>query len=123
MSPNRSVTSFGFWGSPQITVEAGKSYRVRAIVASTAVDPDETLTFRLRANQTGNQRGWVQVVVSTNGEAPSAGDDKTYELLINPRIDSGTDTIVLSFDMLSFDPFEDRSSWVYLENIALEEIP
>jgi hypothetical protein len=92
-------------------------------VASSAAVPDETLTFRLRANQTGNQRGWVQVVVSTNGEAPSAAGDKTYELLINPILDSGTDTIVLSFDMLSFDPFEDRSSWVYLESMVLEEVP
>jgi hypothetical protein len=121
LSPNRSVTSFGFWVSPPITIEAGKTYRARATVSSTAVDPDETLTFRLRANQTGKQRGWVSVVVSTNGEAPSAAETKTYNLKIDPLLDSGNDTIVLSFDMLSFDPLEDRSSWVYLENITLEE--
>jgi hypothetical protein len=123
LSPNGSVTSFGFWVSPPITVEAGKNYRARATVASSAADSDKTLTFRLRANQTGNQRGWVQVVVSTDGSAPSTAGAKTYELLINPLIDSGTDTIVLSFDMLSFDPFEDLNSWVYLENITLVEIP
>jgi hypothetical protein len=123
LAPNGSVTSFGFWVSPPITVEAGKNYRARATVASSAADPDKTLTFRLRANQTSNQQGWVRVVVSSNGEAPSWVEAKTYDLLINPLIDSGTDTIVLSFDMLSFDSFEDLNSWVYLESIALEEIP
>lgn len=121
ISPQGSAYCFGFWDSPPIQLETGKEYRVRWRISSSVNDPDRTLEFRLRANQQSNWRCWTTGVMSLGSAAPSSTNPKTYDLGIIPQ-GTTTDTVRLSFDLIGFRPEDDLSSWIYLEDVTLQEI-
>jgi hypothetical protein len=120
MSPQGSAYCFAFWDSPLIEVEAGKEYRAEFRVSSSVTDPDTSLEFRLRANQQSNGRYWTTGVMSLGGVAPYAGSPKSYELVVVPQTNT-TDTLRLSFDLIGFRPEDDIYSWIYLEDVTLQE--
>ncbi|MCD6385043.1 hypothetical protein J7M23_04620, partial [Candidatus Sumerlaeota bacterium] len=60
---------------------------------------------------------------SNNQQAPSSTEWKTYDLFFNPDVTGSSDNqVIFSFDILSFDPADDTSSWLYLENVIVEEV-
>jgi len=62
-------------------------------------------------------------VNSNLSQAPSVASTKTYNVFFDPTVTGTDDNLaVLSFDILSFAPEDDTSSWIYLENVVLEEI-
>jgi hypothetical protein len=121
ISPAGSANCFSYWYSPEIIVEKGNAYRARWKVSSSLSDSDQALDFRLRANQLGNWRFWTTGVVSLNDAAPTT-QTKTYDLILLPEMESATDKIVLSFDLMSFDPANDLQSWLYLDEVRLDEV-
>ncbi|MCX7765571.1 MAG: hypothetical protein N2246_02555, partial [Candidatus Sumerlaeia bacterium] len=82
-----------------------------------------SVQFRLRVNQRGRWSSWIRVVNSYFGEAPSVGNPKVYDLFFDPHVSGTEDNKVLfSFDILSFDANDDTNSWLYLEDLFIEEI-
>ncbi len=121
LSPQGSTNSFSYWESTPIEIKTDRVYRVRWYVGSSCTDPDKSIHFRLRANQLGNWRAWDTVVNSFGSAAPSAENPKTYDLVVLPQQngDSLTDSIELSFDIMSFDESNELSSWIYLNEVEV----
>lgn len=123
LSPNGFTNCFSYWYSPDVGFEDGKIYRARFEMSSNVANPDDAVQFRLRVNQKGSWQGWNRVINSYNQQAPSASEPKTYDVIFNPNVTGSTDNLaVISFDILSFDPADDTSSWLYLDSVRLEEI-
>jgi len=121
LSPEGSANCFSYWGSPEIILKKDKVYRASWQVSSSVNVADDAVDFRLRANQLGNWRYWTTGVTSLNDAAPTT-QTKTYDLIILPEMESTTDSIVLSFDLMGFDPANDLQSWLYLDQVSMDEV-
>jgi rhodanese-related sulfurtransferase len=123
LSPGGSSNSFSYWYSPDVTIEDRKQYRSTWTVGSDVTDPDDAVQFRMRVNQKGAWSAWDRTVNSNMDAAPSSGDAKDYTVHFNPMV-SGTDdnAVVMSFDIMSFDPADDVNSWLYLEEMSVEHV-
>ncbi|MCD6385427.1 hypothetical protein J7M23_06575, partial [Candidatus Sumerlaeota bacterium] len=123
LSANGSTNCFSYWYSPDIPIQENKVYRALWRVASNVTEPDECVQFRLRSNQKGSWQAWSRLVNSNYQNAPTTGSPKDYYFILTPDI-TGTDDnlLVFSFDIMSFDPSDDTSSWLYLDAVRLEEI-
>lgn len=122
LSPYHSSYCFSYWLSPEIEIQKDKVYLVRWQVSSGVSDPDQVVDFRLRCNQTSNQRTWDTGTLFSLGDAyPTGMEPKTYELIISPQMSTPSDTIRLSFDIMSFDASNDLSSYIYLEDVTVQE--
>jgi len=123
LSAGGSTNCFSYWYSPDVSIEDGKVYRARFEASSSVTNPDDAVQFRLRVNQKGSWQGWDRVVNSFNQQSPSATEWKTYDVIFNPNVTGTSDNLpVLSFDILSFDPADATTSWLYLEKVIMEEI-
>ncbi len=121
LSPAGSANCFSYWCSPVVYARQDKPYRVRWTVSSSVSNADEALDFRLRANQLGDWRFWTTSVISLNDAAPTT-QTKTYDLIILPEMESPIDSIFLSFDLMGFDPANDSQSWLYLDEVRMDEV-
>ncbi len=103
-------------------MQNGKLYRSRWRVGSSASHPDTTVQFGLRINQKGVWTAWGRVVTSNLANAPASGTSREYFIFFNPVV-TGTydDVVVFSFDIRSFAPEDDVNSWVYLEELMVDE--
>lgn len=124
LSANGSTYCFSYWYSPDVPIEDGNLYRVKWTVQSNVTDPEQCVQFRLRANQKGSWQSWERIVNSYNQQAPSWGTPKDYFLFLNPDVTglNNDDQVIFSFDILSFDINDDEYSWLYLEEMIMEEV-
>lgn len=124
LTPAGSTNCFGYWFSPDVQIEDGRTYRVSWTVESSSTDPERTLQFRLRVNQKGAGISWERTHSSINNhQMPSVGNPKTYNLVFEPEVDGpSSNVVVFSFDVMSFDPNDDVTSWIYLKELVLEEV-
>ncbi len=120
ISPQGSDYAFSYWESPDVQIVDGKVYRSTWVVDSDATDPDKTVQFRLRINQKGSWQAWNRIVNSNKSQSPPPA--KSYDVILNPDV-VGTDdaNLVFSFDLLSFDLGDDLSSWLFLDELIVEE--
>ncbi len=123
LSPNGSNYCFSYWVSPDRIIQDMNLYRASFLMASNIPDADDAVQFRLRVNQKGSWQAWDRVVNSNFQRAPSSSSWKTYSVFFRPSVTGISDNhVVFSFDIMSFDPAEDTSSWLYLHDVTLEEI-
>ena len=123
LMPDGSSNCFSYWFSPDVTIEAGMIYRTRFTVGSTSTEPDQSIQTRLRINQKGAWQGWDRIVNSNKQQAPSATEMKTYDVFFMPIVTgSGDNLAVFSFDIMSFDWFDNLYSWIYLDTCTQDEI-
>ncbi len=121
-SPADSTNCFSYWFSPDIQIQDGKLYRSRWLVGSSSIIPDKTVQFRLRVNQKDSWQSWTRIVESFDNQAPSLNNNKWYDLFFDPQVTGDyDDIIVLSFDVMSFSSVDDTNSWIYLEEMMVEE--
>lgn len=120
LSPGGSASCFSYWGSPSAEIPGDKYYHMIWRVGSTAENPNRTVSFRLRVNSENTLHYWTTGVNSFCNSAPGMDADKTYNLFFCPR-SQGNDRITVSFDILSFDPTDDLNSWIYLDEVTLQE--
>jgi hypothetical protein len=123
ISPDGSAYSYSYWWSSDIPVENDKIYRVRWKIESDVANPDDAVEFRVRANQTGAWSAWNRTVNSFLQASPSAANPKTYDIFLTPVVTGAyDDRMILCLDVMSFDPTDDVSSWLYLDSVRVEEI-
>ena len=123
LCPDGSTYCFSYWLSPEVPIQDGTVYRSRWEVGSSSTESDMSVQFRLRTNQTGTWAAWDRVVNSNLGQAPSMSETKFYDILFDSHVTGTTDeNILFSFDILSFDPEDDVTSWLYLQSVVVQEI-
>ncbi len=92
------------------------------------INPDDAVQFRLRVNQKGSWSAWDRVVNSYLFHGPSAFNPKEYDVYFNPRVTTtkgngaNDDVVVFSFDIMSFDVLDDFYSFIYLDELVVEEV-
>jgi len=123
LSPDGSINCFGYWYSPDVPIEAERMYRARFEMASSVSEPDDAVQFRLRVNQKGSWQGWERVVPSFFKQSPTSLEPKSYDILFAPCV-TGADEgiVVLSCDILNFDPTDNENSWLYLESASFDQM-
>lgn len=123
LNANGSINCFSFFTSPDVPVENNKFYRAIFTVSSSTENPDDTVQFRLRINQRGAWSAWDRVVNSYLGHAPSQNNPKNYEVYFDPKVSGESDNVVIfNFDIASFDANDNSNSWIYLEELLVEEV-
>ena len=104
-------------------VADGSVYRSIWTVGSTVDNPDIAVNFRLRANQRGTWSAWDRYVISEFQHAPSAGNNKNYDVFFNPVVGAKQDEyMVFSFDIMSFDWRDDTLSYIFLDQLEIDEV-
>ncbi|MCX7765486.1 MAG: hypothetical protein N2246_02115, partial [Candidatus Sumerlaeia bacterium] len=122
ISANGSANCFSYWASPGAQIEDNKLYLLVWEVGSFTSNPDDTVQFRLRANQFGRWSGWDRIVNSFLQNAPSVGNTKRYDILLSSDVTGTLDNqLVLSLDIISMDPNDDTSSSLFLDSVCLQE--
>lgn len=123
LSPDGSTNCFSYWYSPDVNISDGRLYRARFELSSSETYANDSVQCRLRVNQKGAWQGWERVVNSNYYQSPSQSEWKTYSVLFSPKVTDTSDNLaVLSFDIMSFDPNDATTSWLYLESVQIEEI-
>ncbi len=123
LCPNGSSNVFSYWYSPDVQIKDGKTYFATWLMDSSAAAADSTVQFRLRVNQKGTWSAWDHIINSFLSHAPYTGNPETYSIYFDPHVSgAGDEYVQCSFDILSFNPDDDVSSWVYLEAILVDEI-
>jgi rhodanese-related sulfurtransferase len=123
LSPCGSANCFSYWESPDIQIEADTVYRAIFEVESSTTAADDSVQFRVRANQKGAWSEWERIVNSYCNNAPCSCNSKEYDLVLDPVVtDTEDNDIVLAFDILSFDLNDDTDSWLYVYKVDFEEI-
>ncbi len=122
LSPQGQTNTFSYWESPEVQILKGKIYRARWTVSASVTDPHLALEFRLRANQLSNWNYWDRGVLSFNNSSPTSDNPKIYDMVMIPQMEDDTDTVCFSFDVLGFNPDDDLDSWIYLEQLDINEV-
>ncbi len=127
LSPRGSAHCFSYWQSPEVMINTEKNYRALWDISSNAETPDESVAFRLRAYNTDSRFSWSTIVNSINNPAPGGVSSKVYNLVITPPnglnpLSKGQESLVLTFDIMSFVHSDDTNSWIYADSVVLEDI-
>lgn len=124
LSPQGSTNCFAYWYSPDLRIEADNLYRIKWLIGSTVDDPDACVQFRLRVNQRGAWASWDRVVNSYLEQAPSLGNLKEYYVYFDPKVTGQNDDnkVIFSFDIISFDIFDDVNSWLFVDELMVEKV-
>lgn len=122
LNADGSSNCFSYWMSPNITIEDDVLYRSRWYVTSTATNPDGAVDFRLRINQKTSWQCWTRNVNSYHHQSPSSTSPKWYDVLFSPSVlGNGDNAVVASFDIMSFNPNNDMTSWIAIDELILEK--
>jgi hypothetical protein len=90
-------------------------------MSSSATTPDESVQFRLRINQKGAWQSWDRVV-NSNMDQSCSTTPKDYLVFLDPVVTGpGDENLVFSFDILSFDVLDNTMSWLFLEELMMDE--
>ena len=123
LSPGGSQNCFGFWESPFIAFDPGKTYRIRFTVKSDQEDPVQVPTFRLRINSGNNQIGGLLVIDSnTDGDSSPTTFTKTYNLVYTPPSSASSVGFTISFDLVNISSGDNAGAWVYLEGVEIDSV-
>jgi hypothetical protein len=118
-----SSCCFGYWGSPEIGVRNGVTYKATFSVASSLSTGESVPECRLRFYQVNGYGSATREIISggDGGGAPTT-TPRSYDLLFTPLLSAAEGTVTLSFDILNFDPNDDANAWLYLESVTVEEV-
>ncbi len=123
-----NTSTFGFWSGPseEVQVEAGKLYRLRFTVGTDVTIQDEVPQLRLRASSEDFQASIVKVISSVTGAEMSPTLARhTYDLYFYPPqsvVGTEADNILLTFDMLNFDPLDAQNGALLLDTVTVESL-
>lgn len=123
LSPAGSSNSYGYWESPFIAFNPGKTYRVRFTMMSDQDDPEKVPTVRLRINSGNNQTVGLLVINSTtDGDSSPAVFPRIYDLVFTPPSSASSFGFTIGFDLVNIGTADNASAWVYLEEVEIQEV-
>jgi hypothetical protein len=126
-----NTNTYGFWGSEPdaVPVIADCLYRARWTVATDVTDPLRVPHMQLRVNSQNFQQADVLAVSSCgDGSYAPTPEGRTYEMYFLPPESclgkpEDQDDLMLSFDILNFDPEDAADGSLLLDSVAVEAIP
>lgn len=126
-----NTNTFGYWTSEAdaVPVAANSLYQASWTVATDVTDPLQVPQARLRLNSQNLQQADV-LVISTVGDgsyAPTPAG-RTYEMYFVPPESclgkpEDQDDLILSFDILNFDPQDAANGSLMLDSVVVDAIP
>ncbi len=127
LTPAGSVNCFSYWENYSIITSSAAKYRARFTVGSTVSNSDDSVSFRLRATHQETWLSWNRTVNSYNCASPHLGVNKDYDLYIAPTAKPVVTSkvgpsLLLSFDIMSFNPDDDCNCYVFLDEIVVQEV-
>ncbi len=126
-----NTNTFGYWASNQnaVPVIADCLYRARWTVATDITDPLAVPHMRLRVNSQNLQQADILAVSSAgDGSYAPTPDGRTYEMYFVPPESclgkpEDQDDLILSFDILNFDPSDAAAGSLLLDSVVVEAMP
>ena len=123
LSPNGSQNCFGFWESPFIAFDPGKTYRIRFTVTSDQDDPVQLPLIRLRINSGNNQLAAFLVIDSqTDADSSPTTLPKTCDLVYTPPSSASSVGFTISFDLVNIATTDNAAAWIYLESVEVQSV-
>ena len=121
-----NTNTFGYWGNTpaDITIEADHLYRgtfeIRTDVSNPALVPE----MRLRFNAGNFQASSTLGIVSSGNGANSPGTTNTLydRLYFLPPVSCDGQSLIVSFDILNFDPGDAMTASLILDRAIIETI-
>ena len=126
-----NTNTYGYWTSQPdaVTVIADCLYRTSWTVATDVTDPHAVPHMRLRVNSQNLQQADM-LEVSSAGDSSYAPtlDGRTYEMYFLPPEScvgkpEDQDDLILSFDILNFDPADAPDASLMLDGVVVDAIP
>lgn len=111
---------FAFLQSPELTLVAGRTYRLWCTISTTATTAEAAPQFRLRAFQTSTNMSELLALDSIGDALPTA-DAKTFEYTITTQLTEAQQTYRFALDYTFFNPLDEGDAWVYLQRVVLAE--
>jgi len=125
LTATENTHTFGAWISPAVGLSTDeKLVRVTFAVGSDLPDAMTVPTIRLRANQSNLEQFGAVVIDSTgpDGNSPTiATGVLPYALYLLVPANDGLD-LIMSFDMLNFDPGDSPTGEIMLDAVTVEEL-
>jgi carboxypeptidase family protein len=123
LSPNGKNNCFGYWESPFIAFDTGKTYRAIFTVKSDQSSPEKVPAVRFRINS-GNNQTIVTLSVNSLGEGDSSPITQpgTYSVVFSPPISSTSYGFTISFDIVNIGNDDNANAWIYLEEVQIEAV-
>ena len=121
-----NTNTFGYWISDptDVTIEAGKLYRVRCSVSTDVTDPALVPQVRLRVSTENLQASAVLDIVSAgNGAVAPAPSAKEYVAYLYPpqsAAGSAQDGLGVAFDLLNFNPADAAFATLRLHDVRID---
>lgn len=123
LSAAGSDNCYGYWESPFIAFDPGKTYRIRFTIMSDQNDPENVPTIRVRINSGNNQMAGLLVINSTtDGDSSPMSFPKIYDLVFTPPSSSSSSGFTISFDLVNIGTADNASAWVYLEEVDIQKV-
>ncbi len=123
-----NTSTFGFWGGPaeEVQAQAGKLYRLRFSVSTDVTNQIEVPQLRLRVSSEDFQSSIVKAISSVTGaEMSPTSAGRSYDLYFYPPqslIGTESDSILVTFDMLNFDPADASTGALLLDTVTVESL-
>jgi len=128
LTAQNNTNTFGYWSGPSevVQAEAGKLYRLRFTVSTDVTLQNEVPQLRLRASSEDFQSSIVKVISSVTGaEMSPTSAGRSYDLYFYPPqslIGTESDSILVTFDMLNFDPADASTGALLLDTVTVESL-
>jgi len=131
LSAQDNTNTYGFWTSEPdaVPVIADCLYRANWTVVTDVTDPLAVPHMQLRVNSQNFQQADILVVSSAgDGSYAPTPDGRTYEMYFVPPESAlgkpeDQDDLILSFDILNFDPSDTAYGSVMLDRVVVDAIP
>lgn len=124
MISSTNTNTFGFWQSPENAIPADSDYlywaryRVSTDMENKALVPQ----IRLRANSLNlEQYDFVSIESAGDGASCPSTSGTDYDLYFVPP--ANDDFVVLSFDLLNFNPDDSAEAQLWLDTVTIDRIP
>ena len=128
LTAQNNTNTFGFWSGPsqEVQAESGKLYRLRFTVSTDVTLQNEVPQLRLRASSEDSQSSIVKAISSATGaEMSPTSAGRSYDLYFYPPqsfVGTESDSIIVAFDMLNFDPLDSPTGALMLDSVLVESI-
>lgn len=129
LSPGGSAQAYGYWCSrcPVTCLDPERTYFVRFQVRSSLSGEgrDQVPSFRVRVNESDFQGCAYTHYTSKvpSDRMPTVEGPTQYYVSFQPDESMASRGLILSFDLLSFDPTDDLNAVLYLEEVEVFSAP
>jgi hypothetical protein len=119
-----NTNTFGYWqsGAADVSVEAERLYRGTFEVRTDVTDQSRVPQMRLRFNTANLQASRTLGIESVGDGANSpATTNTTYDhLYFQPPANCIGEGLIVSFDLLNFNPDDAVNAWFFLDKVIIE---